>query len=784
MNDESSVPSALAHLAEASGITTAYWDAGGTRRTVPETTLRTLLAALGVLERVDAEPDAIDAAIERERTAHWRRALPPVRVLYESEPAAVALVVDEGRLDASCRWSIRTEEGRTLDGEFTPASLAPQRVDTVAAEERAELDGRVLRRLTLPLPELPLGYHTLVVGGAREEGEETKARLVVAPRTCHGSTPAGAADTDTRVWGLALQLYAVRSARDWGVGDFSDLGHAAEVTGELGGDVVGVNPLHALFAHDPESASPYSPSSRLFLNPLYIDVEAVEGWDEASEILGRRLAATDGGANGGRGTVRDGVPEAGGTDPRTGAAELAARLRTLREGELIDYGGVAALKHAALEVLWERFAERHLDRDTAPAVALAAFREREGEPLARFALFEALREALDARGEIAGDWRQWPEELRAPESPAVRAFAEAHARRVDFHAWLQWIAAGQLDRAAARAESAGLSVGLYRDLAVGIAAGGGDAWGDQALFASGIHVGAPPDDFSASGQDWGLPPLDPRALAEAGYAPFAAILRANMHAAGAIRIDHVMGLARLFWIPAGESPARGAYVDYPLEDMLAVVALESRRARCIVIGEDLGTVPEGFRETLAAAGVLSYRLMYFEKHYDGDQSFRRPEEYPPQSLVGADTHDLPTLRGFWAGADLALRKSLDLFPEPHMHDAQQWARGEDRERLLRVLAAEGVAPDGADPSGARKVEMDDELVRAIHVFLARTRSRLLLANVEDLLGQIEQMNLPGTDRDVYPNWRRKLPVALERWTEQASLVDCARAMSAERARRK
>ena len=385
---------------------------------------------------------------------------------------------------------------------------------------------------------------------------------------------------------------------------------------------------------------------------------------------------------------------------------------------------------------------------------------------------------------MAGDWRQWPESLRTPDAPAVREFANDNAARVDFHAWLQWIAARQLDAVAERARTAGLSVGLYRDLAVGISAGGGDAWGDRALFASGIHVGAPPDDFSANGQDWGLPPLDPRALAEAGYAPFAQILRANMHAAGAIRIDHVMGLARLFWIPAGESPATGAYVGYPLEDMLAVVALESRRARCIVIGEDLGTVPEGFREALAAAGVLSYRLMYFEKHYDGDQSFRAPDAYPPQSLVGADTHDLPTLRGFWGNVDLDLRRDLDLFPEPDMHGRQSWERGEDRARLLAAMAREGVLPDDVSPDAPDDVVMDEALVRAVHRFLARTRSRLLLANVEDLLGQVEQMNLPGTDRDVYPNWRRRLPVALEDWSDHAPLVETARAMGEERDRRR
>ena len=745
MNDESSVSTALAALAEHVGITTAYWDAGGTHRVVPEATLRTLLASLGVLEDREAGATAVDAALERERLAPWRGVLPPVQVLYENEAASTVLTVADERLDVPCLWSIRTEAGALLEGELTPNSLPPC-VDALG--ERTELDGRVIRRLLLPLPELPLGYHTLAVSGAGDAGEANEAALVVAPRTCHGANARGEADTDERVWGLALQLYAVRSARNWGIGDFTDLAGACEAVGPLGADVIGINPLHALFAHEPESASPYSPSSRLFLNPLYIDVDAV---------VERNAAGAD-------------LPD-----------ENA--LRAARDGEFVDYEAAAELKRRAFETLWPRFASGHRERGTSRARAFEAFREREGEPLARFALFEALRESLHERGEVAGDWRQWPESLRSPDSSAVRAFAEKHAERIDFHAWLQWLAAEQLDAAAARAEAAGLSVGLYRDLAVGIAAGGSDGWADRARFASGIHVGAPPDDFSANGQDWGLPPFDPRALARAGYAPFANILRANMRAAGALRIDHVMGLARLFWIPAGSSPTEGAYVDYPLADLLAVVALESRRAGCIVIGEDLGTVPEGFREALAAAGVLSYKLMYFEKHYEEDQSFRLPEQYAPQSLVGADTHDLPTLRGFWAGVDLALRQSLDLFPEPDMHDAQQWARGEDRGRLLHALARAGALPDGVDPNRPDDAIMNEALVQAVHRFLAMTRSRLLIANVEDLLGQIEQMNLPGTDRDLYPNWRRRLPVALERWDEHEPLVACARAMSAERGRK-
>ena len=459
----------------------------------------------------------------------------------------------------------------------------------------------------------------------------------------------------------------------------------------------------------------------------------------------------------------------------------AARLAALRTTDFIEYAAASALKSDALEALHRRFVAAG---EAAPeARNFAAWRRRAGGALERFALFETLREAnaADAARDTSA-WWDWPEGWRTPDGEGARAMASERADRVTFHAWLQWLAAVQLDAAAAAAREAGLAVGLYTDLAVGTAGGGSDAWAAQDAYLRNVHVGAPPDDFSANGQDWGLPPLDPRALVREGFEPFAEMLRANMRAAGAIRIDHVMGLSRLFWIPEGESPAAGAYVAYPLEDMLAVLALESRRARCIVVGEDLGTVQDGFREALAEAGVLSYKLMYFEKHYDGDLSFRAPSEYPYRSLVGADTHDLPTLRGFWKMDDLALRDALDLFPDEAMHEAQRRERAADKRRLLEALADEGLLPDGVAPDD-ESVEMDDELVAAVHGFLARTDSMLLVANVEDLVGQVEQMNLPGTDRDVYPNWRRRLDVALDELEGHAGVRAAAAAMNAGRALR-
>ena len=744
----------LVSLAAACGFAESYYDQRGTLVHPPESTLRTLLASMGVLGSPGADRAEIEAALHRERSARWRAALAPACVLREGEAACVEIAVPEAHLDRSWRWRIALEDGGALDGEFVPRELHMAGAEGGGTgDSRGEADGRRVELHRLPLPDLALGYHELVVEppeGAAAEG--SRSRLIVAPARCHdgveGAGDGGADGADRggpRVWGPALQLYAVRSKRNQGIGDFTDLADACRLAGRLGGDLVGINPLHALFAHDPEQASPYSPSSRLFLHPMYIDLEAVPGFDALSE------------------------------EERPDATRLAA----LRTTDFIEYAAVSALKSDALEALHRRFLA---DGDaTDGARRFADWRREAGEALERFALFETLREANAADTDRdTSAWWDWPEGWTAPGGAGARRMAEERADRVSFHAWLQWLAAEQLDAAAAAAREAGLAVGLYRDLAVGTAGGGSDAWAAQDAYLRDVHVGAPPDDFSANGQDWGLPPLDPRALVREGFEPFAEMLRANMRAAGAIRIDHVMGLSRLFWIPEGESPASGAYVAYPLRDMLAVLALESRRARCIVVGEDLGTVQEGFRETLAEAGVLSYKLMYFEKDYEGDQRFRAPSEYPYRSLVGADTHDLPTLRGFWKMDDLALRDALDLFPDEAMHEDQRRERADDKRRLLEALAKEDLLPEGVSADDA-SVQMDEALVAAVHGFLARSDSMLLVANVEDLVGQVEQMNLPGTDRDVYPNWRRRLDVALDELEAHSGVRAATAAMNAGRA---
>ena len=649
------------------GIATGWHDIWGRHHAAPEASLRALAAEF------DAEPGAPEAA------------LPPVLALREgSAPWRIAV---RGADEAALRWRIALEDGGRLEGEARAAHGA----------------------LEIGAP-LAAGYHRLSVEGLGE------ALVISAPERCW--RPA-ALENGGRVWGPALQLYALRSRRNWGMGDFGDLRALVEQWAARGASVFGLNPLHALYPHNPAHASPYSPSSRLLLNVMYLDVEAIEDCAECEPA--RRLIGSD---------------------------AFQARLAALRAAELVDYPGVAAAKFEVLELLFNHFWQRHLAPGDARAQAFLEFRARGGEMLHRHALYDALQERFFRDDPSVTGWQRWPEAYHDPAGEAVARFALVHAPRVAYFEYLQWQAELQLSAVAWRCAELGLELGLYLDLAVSVDRAGSDAWAHRDCYALGASVGAPPDDFNLRGQDWGLPPLRPDRLRATGYELYASALREAMSHAGALRIDHVMGLMRLFWIPAGAKPAEGAYVHYALEEMLAILALESHRNRCLVIGEDLGTVPDEVRAALARYGVLSYRLLWFER--DGQGEFRPPAELPREALVAATTHDLPTLAGWWRGTDLELRRGLGQFPDESTCEALRAARAADRARLARALERAGLEPPDSEAG----------LAKAVHAYLAAAPSRVMMVQLEDLLGVDEQANLPGTT-DEQPNWRRKLPLALE-----------------------
>jgi (1->4)-alpha-D-glucan 1-alpha-D-glucosylmutase len=722
---------ALAELAARHGITSEYHDIWGKLHRVPDASLVALLGAIGVPASTPAEIAAGTAAHEAER---WRAVLAPATVLRAGERAWKVRLQLPAVLDATpLEWRLVDEAGAIHRGAFDPARLPSLEQATIGRTPY------VARELTLE-PGVAPGYHRLEV---RQRGRAIgESCLIVAPRTCYRPPML---EGDGRVWGPAAQLYGVRSERNWGMGDFTDLRTLIDQWGARGGGIVGINPLHALFPHDPLHASPYSPSSRLFTNVLYLDVEAVDDFRECAEA--RRLVRS---------------------------AEFQSRLKGLRNAELVDYAAVAAAKFQVLKMAYAHFRDRHLAAGDAHASAFRGFQAAGADTLRRHALFEALQEHFHREDPSAWGWPAWPEAYRDPTAPEVASFALEHADRVAFYEYLQWQAELQLELAGRRSFELGLPVGLYADLAVSIDRGGAEAWANQGLYALTAAVGAPPDDFNLNGQNWGLPPLIPERLRAAAYAPFIATLRANMKHAGALRIDHVMGLARLFWVPPAGEPAAGTYVRYPFDDLLGILALESLRNRCLVIGEDLGTVPDEVRATLAAAGVLSYRLLYFERLAGGD--FKPPADYPKQALVAAATHDLPTLAGWWAGRDLTLRAELGLFPTPEVREARVNARSQDRARLLLALEREALLPAGATADPVSVPRMTPEFARNLEVYLARSPAQVMVVQLEDVLGVPDQANLPGTV-DQHPNWRRKLPLALERLPEDERLVELARILA-------
>ncbi len=726
--------SALRRLAERAGILPEYHDIWGNGHATSDDTRRALL---GAMDLPCGDEAACEAALEGWRERDWRRRLPPAQVVRADAPIRVPVCLPARQAGPTWRWHLALEDGTRREGRVAPAQLETLDSARIAGEDWH------MRALDLP-PIAQTGYHRLEISFEDDSGPETAdMALIVSPARCHRPE---AIQGDKRVWGVTAQLYGVRSRRNWGMGDFTDLLGLTEWAAQAGAVLFGVNPLHALFPHNPRHASPYSPSSRRFLNTLYLDVESVPEFAECGE-------------------ARAQVAE----------PDFQARLRALRATGLVDYADVAAAKSGILVLLHRHFRAHH--HDDARGRAFRAWLENGGGELARFARYQALQEHFHARDPGLWGWPVWPAAYRDPASAEVAAFAAENAERVEYFLYLQWLAEAQLDRVGERSIALGLGIGLYRDLAVGVDLGGAETWSQRRVYALDARIGSPPDDFNLLGQDWGLPPWIPHRLREAGYAPFIAMLRANMRGAGALRLDHVMGLMRLYWVPPGMRGDQGAYVAYPFQDLLGILALESQRNRCLVVGEDLGTVPDAVRAAMAERDILSYRLFYFEREHDG--AFRAPADYPEAAAVAATTHDLPTLAGYWRGRDLDLRAGLGQFPDTEERERQSAARAMDRERLLAALAREGVLPDGFPPHPAGSAEMNPALILAVHRYLARAPAKLALAQAEDMLGEVEQANLPGTV-DGHPNWQRKLCLDLEAWGSDPRVIGLAGAMRAER----
>ena len=687
----------LERLASAAGIAHDWWDLAGHRHVVGADTRHALLAAMGL--GASSTGEARDRLVEL-GDARERRPLPPMVVARAGSRANVAIAVGDGRTRSRAALRLRHEDGSE---QVVSVAFDELPMDVVTAA-----DGRPVSRRILALPSLPTGYHALQF----DDDADGACRVVVAPERCH--LPAALTEGGRR-FGLTAHLYALRRRGDQGIGDLTTLAQLAETTARAGGSVVGINPLHALFAEDRERASPYHPSDRRFLDPIYVDLERVPDLADPG-------------------------------DARSLLARYARRAEELSARNHVDYDAVWELKKAVLDACFAHF-ERRPASDPL-VVEFARFVDGGGRPLQRFAIFEAI-----AATHPREPWHRWPGELRRPDTAGVASFAARHARRVRFALYLQWLAERQLAAAAGHARASGLALGFLRDLALGAAPDGAECWANPGAYARGVSIGAPPDPFSPSGQVWNLPPPNPEAMAASACAGLRELLATNMRHAGALRIDHVMALSRLFWIPDGATAAEGAYVRYPLDALLGVLALESSRAGCLVVGEDLGTVPEGLRERLAAADVLSYRVLWFERDGTG---FADPSRYPVKAAACVSTHDLPTVAGWWTGADIDEKQALDLVTA----DAATSERAERRaskEALAAALARAG-ADHGASIDGS--TPHDVAITAAIHRFVGTTPSVLALIQADDLAGETTAVNLPGIDR-LRANWRRKLSVAVE-----------------------
>lgn len=663
------IPSdALARLAGAAGIAPEWWEETGVRHAVSDDTRKALLAAMGL--PVASASDVGDALAQLALRQEGRD-LPPAVLSWHGEALAVPVAA-----------SAFARAGALLvTGEDGATRTVPLPADAPAGSRRG-VDGRVRSHRRVALPDLGIGRWRLALDTAPERA----CALTVAPRRCH--LPDWVAAGERRI-GLAAHLYAVRREGDQGIGDFTSLAQLGRETAAAGAVTLGLNPLHALFAGDRDRASPYQPSDRRFLDPIYLDVAALDG-NDATEIA-----------------------EVGATDT-------------------VDYRAVWERKSAILRRVFGIVG--HLSDDHPDRRDFAAFRQAGGAALARFAAFEALAE------HNPGPWQSWPASLRDVRT----AVSAADPESCEFHSWLQFLCDRHLGEAAKKSI---LSLGLYRDLAVGAAPDGAEIWSDPSAFALGASIGAPPDLFSRDGQVWMLPPPNPLVQAERGGADFAALVAANMRHAGALRIDHVMGLSRLFWVPDGARGADGAYVSAPFQTLAGQLALESQRARTLVVGEDLGTVPAGFRDELAAADILSYRVLWFERQHD---AFVPPAAWPSRAVACASTHDMPTLRGWWTGADIAERRALGVLAAADAAAASR-EREQDVLRIMELLTAEGLAPEAS----GREPDLPAAVAEALHALVARTPSVLALAQLDDLAGETMAVNLPGTDRE-RPNWRRRM----------------------------
>lgn len=739
--------SLLHQLARRHGIQPVYRDESGNRRVVPDESLRDLLRLMNVPAQTSEQ---VRESVLASKTHEWTKPVEETIVIPQSKSSLRWILhiplKDEPLSSIQITWTI-LEENKVRSTDQAKGS-------SLKILARKNIKGRQYLRVTLPFPRhFPLGSYALkwAISSPSFRAEGT-SRVIITPDSAYYSP---SYKTGRRLWGLTVQLYGLRSERNWGIGDFGDLNELVHWAGkELGAAMVGVNPLHALL---PGEISPYSPSSRMFHHPLYLDVERIPEYRESLTV-----------------------------QRRVKSKAFQHTLSALRARPTVDYESVQDIKFKILETLYRLFLKNHLVPRSRRGLAFLRFIEEQGSNLEHFACFQALGETFSrtrSSKKKAEGWQDWPKELRDPLSPHVQTFTRKHLARINFFRYLEWLCQDQLEEVRKAARRIRMPIGLYQDLAVGIDPNGYEAWAFQNQLVTQASIGTPPEIFSPKGQNWNLVPLSPEHLHQQGYEVFIKTFESMMAGGGLLRIDHAMGLFRLFWIPRGKAPSEGAYIHYPAEALLAILALVSQKSHTTIVGEDLGTITPHIRKTLSLSGLLSYRLLFFEKTKKGH--FIPPHRYRRSAMVAVSTHDLPTLKGFWEGRDIYWKSKLNMYSDTKAAGKERYARNNEKRLLLQALRKEGLLA-GADSGQLQGIPpFGPELQQAVYAYLARTPSFLLAVSLEDLLGDADTPNIPGAPSHDYPVWRMKAGSQgsdLHEWRDSPDIAKLVTVINRERKR--
>ncbi len=709
-------------LASLCGILPEYWDIFGKLHIASLDTKKAMLKAMKINIESD---DAIAREINDRKSRPWESFVEPVFVIsVNAQPLKIPVYIpvgtgEENNLEITC--VIEDENG--INSGIKIAGN-----DIVIHEERTINNIRYIKVLISDEVQRNTGYYSVhtecrLDGNIFADGTakiQKTTRLIITPDTCYLPPE--------KTWGLSVNLYSLQSKRSWGIGDFKDLEIIVNMMAEMKADFIGLNPLHAIPNTQPYGVSPYSPVSRLYKNFIYLNIEDIPEVIASEEI--REFIKSE---------------------------SFRKQIRKLRKAEKIDYEQVSQVKEQILRRAFEVFYKKHYKKRTKRNSEFKEYVSAEGKCVESFATFLTLWN-LFKKEKNTYSWQEWPEEYHDPKGDAVIAFRKKHEKEALYYIYLQWLIDEQLLKISLHCKESGMKIGLYHDLAIGAIAGGSDAWNYQRIIGD-ADVGAPPDDFNPQGQNWGFPPIIPDRLKEDGYELFIETIRKNMKYGGALRIDHALGLFRLYWIPAGTSPENGAYLLQPAEDFLRIIALESQRNKTIVIAEDLGTIDNTFREMLQSFQMLSCRLFYFERNYP-EPSFKSPEQYPSMALCAITTHDLPTIYGYWAGRDIEVKKELGIYADEESRKNDLVARERDKRLILSALKTQGVVPSDFPYDPQMIPHMTHELCLAIYRYLAQSPCKLLLVSLDDILGTLEQQNMPGTV-DSHPNWIQKIPVSID-----------------------